>query len=163
MVSFLHFVYSEQSGTRSKMWNLVVIFFYCCTNSGFSLSVYNCYLFLIHFTFFYTQGSLVEGFLEVLLFLYLHKSGTWVSLVSSMLVSKVSYYLNLSSLLYLCESGTRLLQDIALFPASLHFSTYMSLAYGNLSKHCIISGFTLLFYFHVQQHVVWLSLPLHSG
>ena len=63
---FLRFLYSELSGIRSKTWNLVVAFFYWRANSGFSLSLCNCYVFFIHFAFFfYTPGSLVEGQISV--------------------------------------------------------------------------------------------------
>ena len=111
-VGFIRFLFSGQSGSRSKMWNLVVIFSYWHANSSFSLSLCNCHVFLIHSAFFYTQCSLVEGHLEVsylhsFSFLDLHESGTRVFSVCSTLVSKVSYYLGSYSLLYLHKSGTR--------------------------------------------------------
>ena len=130
MVDFLCFLYSRESGTRTKMWNLVVIFFYWHANSGFSQSLCSCCVFLIPFTFFYTQSSLVKGLLEVSyylyysLFLYLHKSGIRSSFICLTLVSKISHIL-----------------------ISIHFFISTGLAQG-YSKALHYFSLSLLFYFH---------------
>ena len=123
---------------------------------------------LIHYTFPIPRVVWKKAPAEVLFYLdyasslCLHESGTRVSLVSFMLVSKVSYYLDFYSLLQLTWLGTRLLRGLALSQVSLHFSIFTSFAHGHLSRRRIISGYALLLYFHVQQHVIWFSLPLHS-
>ena len=126
MVGFLRFLYTGKSDTRSKMWNLEVFFFYEALIRAFSASQQlSCFLNLLFI--FYTQGSQVEGPLEVSYypdyssFLYLQTSGTREFLVCSTLISKVLYYLDFYSLLYFHGSSSRLLQSVVLLRLSFAF------------------------------------------
>ena len=156
MVGFLHFLWSGQSGTRSKMRNLVVAFFYWRTNSGFFLSLCNC-VFQIHFIFFYNQGSLVKGqvserqgnsaspwyslFLSCFLY-YLRVFFTQVRLVNGSL--EVPYYLDYSSFLYLYESGTRTsLIYSSLVSKVSYYHDFSSILYLHRSGTRLLQGVAL--------------------
>ena len=78
-----------------------------------------------------------------------------------MLLSKVSYYLKFSLLLYLHGSGTRLLQSITLSQASLLFSIFLSLTQGHLKVmyYLSLSSLKTVYwqdYIISKHHVIWL-------
>ena len=110
---------------------------------------------------FFAFASLVQGGLKVLcyfkkcimlvIFSFLHseQSGKMSKLSVSQsvswlaLVSKVSYNLDFSSLLYFSESGTWSSQRIVLYQASPRFCSFGSLAQGHLNSSIVLSQFLL--------------------